>query len=72
MTIKIASSLSLDITEERVVWAAAVTVYDVANEEDVLEVETMRRPFNIAREADAAEWIEQTRAALARQYAVPA
>jgi len=26
MTIKIASSLSLDITEERVVWAAAVTV----------------------------------------------
>jgi len=44
----------------------------VSNEEDVLEVETMRRPFNFAREADAAEWIEQTRAALARQYAVPA
>jgi hypothetical protein len=72
VSIKISSSLTLDATEVRVVWAAAVTVYDVANEEDVLEIETMRRPFRIDQEAEAATWCEQTRAALARQYAVTA
>lgn len=72
MSIQISSSLTLDATEERVVWDAAVTVYDAANEEDVLEVETMRRPFNIASEAEAADWIKDVTAAFRLQYQVPA
>lgn len=67
--LKIFKELSLDLTEERVVWRAQVAVFDTLRDEDGY-VESWEHPFNIAREAYAQEWIDARVAEARAKYGI--
>jgi hypothetical protein len=69
MTLKLDKQLTLDVNDIAVVWRASVMVYDTARDEDGM-VELLERPFNIAREADAQEWIDEQCAAMRAKHGI--